>query len=486
MSEPSQLNVNIESETKHCDKIEDGQCSSSVQCPSHSHGSSTSPSAIPTLNQPSTLDDFPGILTDCVQQEVKPPRPLRNPKPSKHINDEYISRVKHNHNTNRHHTTNHNTDFRSDTQPEDITTMTTTMTTTTKPVISQSAHHSHSSHNSHLSLYDDGLYNTIDEDNDVLCNPSSWIYDIKYMTFSGCGVKGYAYVGSILALDHAFLKRNKNLYSQLKGVSGTSIGAMFALLIVLGVRGRRLMQEIINNDISHTLKDIRIDNLMDMYGLNSSMTFRQQVYDILEKHVGKGDITFKELYNLTHKYYVCCVTNVSMCRTEYHSYLSTPNFKVFESVTASMAIPMLFVPIIINGHYYVDGGLSDNCPFHVFPPDENFIINASGETPDLSTLQNYVLRLSYISLNTLNDTRARFLEPDHQKRKLTVMVSNVHMLEFNISMETKKELLLAGLKQMERFLNPNVVLKDYMTIVTKLLLYQILERSKAGTVQSVN
>jgi hypothetical protein len=45
---------------------------------------------------------------------------------------------------------------------------------------------------------------------DVMYSTPDWIYDIKYMTFSGGGVKGYAYTGAILTLDDAFRRKGKN------------------------------------------------------------------------------------------------------------------------------------------------------------------------------------------------------------------------------------------------------------------------------------
>lgn len=304
---------------------------------------------------------------------------------------------------------------------------------------------------------------------------SDWIYDIQYLTISGGGVKGYVYAGALLTLDDAFRKQGKNLYQQLKGVSGTSVGSLYALFITLGVRGRQLINEVLQTDVSHVLHDIRIENLMEMYGLNSVMRFRQQIYDVLEKYTGKGDITFKELYDLTLKKYVCCLSNVSLGRVEYHSYLSTPNLKVFESVAASMSIPLLFVPSIINGNYYVDGGLLDNCPFSVFPPDENFIIYLEGDLTDLSSIQNYMLRIVVLSLRTVDETRFRSLKPDQQKRRLVLTVKNVSVLDFHVGLDIKKQLLIRGASQMEKFLHPNLIIIDFMKLIVKILVYKVIK-----------
>ena len=244
---------------------------------------------------------------------------------------------------------------------------------------------------------------------------SSWIYDIKYLSLSGGGIKGYAYLGALLSLDRAFFNRKVNLYHQLQGISGTSIGAVFALFIVLGVRGYQLTKEVFEINISDSIKQFNIQNLIDMYGLCSTTMFQKAIFDLLERKIGKGDITFQELYEITQKHYVCTLTNVNTGQPEYHSYLSTPNYKIYESVAASMCVPLLFAPCVINNQCYVDGGLSDNCPFSVFPIQDTLIINlVTGHDPhdmhemheshvDISSLQLYIMKLIRNICQTISD-----------------------------------------------------------------------------------
>ena len=311
---------------------------------------------------------------------------------------------------------------------------------------------------------------------------TDWVYNIRYMTFSGGGAKGYAFAGAIMNLDESFRKRKRNLYRQIKGTSGTSIGSLYALFIVLGIRGKALLNLVLRTDVSHIVKEINLDNLVEMYGLNNCIGFRQQVYDILEREMGKGDITFRELYDMTKKYYVCCVTNVSLGRAEYHSYLSTPNFKVCESVAASMSIPLLFVPSIINGHYYIDGGVTDNCPFSVFPVDENLIFYLEGDLPTLTSIQHYTWRLVMLGVRACDQIQFRHLSAEHQKRRIIFHISDISSFDFSIEMETKKKLLIRGIQIMEKFLNPNDLLTEFIKIMTKLLFYHIMDEKSRPTI----
>jgi predicted acylesterase/phospholipase RssA len=296
-----------------------------------------------------------------------------------------------------------------------------------------------------------------------------WVYDIKYLTFSGGGVRGFAFAGAVLTLDEAFRKRNKNLYKQLKGCSGCSVGALFALWTVLGVRGQQLFREVLYTDIGHVMEDLSIDNLMEMYGLNNTLRIRQQIFDILERHTGLGDITFKKLHDMTGKHYVCSLTNVSSGKVEYHSYLTTPNNKVMDSVVASMSIPMLFAPTIINGDYYVDGGVLDNLPFSVFPPEESLIFALGGNLPDITDVKSFIFRIAMLGLASSDLARVNSLPTELRNRVLTLRVTDISPISFHIDYETKRRVMVMGTKIVGRFLYPQLLLQDCMKMLTRVL-----------------
>lgn len=299
-----------------------------------------------------------------------------------------------------------------------------------------------------------------------------WMYDIKHLTLSGGGVKGYAYVGAIMALDEAFFQHKRNLYQQLEGVSGTSIGALFALLMVMGVRRHQLMQEVMSRDIARGLEDMSIENLVNMHGMCWPTLFRKSTYDLLEKYVGRGDITFQELYELTHKYYVCCVTNVRTNQPEYHSHQSTPHYKVYESVTASMCIPLLFAPCIIQGQCYVDGGLTDNCPFRVFPLEHSLILRITSgyeRAGDTSTLTHYIGHLLTGVFRNFDEARTGLIPTLYRERVVNLALTDVSPFHFTVDVATKKRLLAKGRKVMERCLNPHVRLQECGLSLTRIL-----------------
>jgi hypothetical protein len=307
---------------------------------------------------------------------------------------------------------------------------------------------------------------------------NSWMYEIKYMIFSGGGVKGYAYAGSILSLDKAFFDKKLNLYQQLKGAAGTSIGAMMALYIVMGVRGQQLIKEVLNTNITETLKESSIQNLMDMFGLCPMQNMKRIIYNILERFMGKGDITFQELFDITQKQFICCVTNVHSRQPEYHSHLSTPHYKVFESICASMCVPLLYAPCVINGICYVDGGLTDNCPFKLFPINETFIMNMAFQhnRVDLSSIQRYIACLISIVYSTIEKRQFEILTPVEKKRIFHINIHEVSPMDIMLTADLKRHLISKGSSQLEKFINPNLIVSDYMKMLTKSICYHVRDR----------
>lgn len=300
--------------------------------------------------------------------------------------------------------------------------------------------------------------------------PPSWIYDTEYLVFSSGGTLGYSYLGCLLELDNAFQKQDRNLYRQLKGAAGCSIGASYALFVVLGIRQTQLWREVMNNiDTTQLTDTLNVGNLTEMYGLNDKMYMQQKIYDLLERHTGNGNITFAELYRQTEKILVCSTVNVSQAQAEYHSHLTTPHFRVVDSICASMSIPVIFTPSIINGDLYVDGALMANLPFTLFPIEKTFILHLLVSLPDISTLTNYIRRTILLAQSNIDEITMQTLPVEHRKRRLIIRLSGVHGLDFHITYEQKMALVQEGAKTIMRFLNPRLLVAECMKLLASTL-----------------
>lgn len=270
-------------------------------------------------------------------------------------------------------------------------------------------------------------------------------------------------------MDEIFRQHGKDLYTQLKACAGASIGSIFALYTVLGVRGKRLYKDVMSQDTQHVLTEMNIDSLTSMYGLNDGMYMRRQIRNILETYAENADITFQELYQFTGKMFTCSITNVSAGQTEYHNYINTPEYPVYLSVTASMSIPFIFAPVIINGDYFIDGAITDNIPFNGFPIDKSIIFSLDGNLPNITGLQSYSLRIALIGFRMYLQQRLSHLPNELRNRCIRLRVDELTSLSFNADIETKKQVIFHGIRVIGRLLFPELFVEECVNVIKRSL-----------------
>jgi predicted acylesterase/phospholipase RssA len=78
---------------------------------------------------------------------------------------------------------------------------------------------------------------------------------IKNIVFTGGGLRGWAYIGTIKALNE-YLP-----FKDIEQVAGVSIGSLFGLMYLLQVPWETLLDHCINIDIIGTV-DIDLDNFL--------------------------------------------------------------------------------------------------------------------------------------------------------------------------------------------------------------------------------
>lgn len=185
---------------------------------------------------------------------------------------------------------------------------------------------------------------------------------IEYLSFEGGGVKAYAYVGVM-----KYLSEDGVDLSELKVISGSSIGAFTALCIVLGYdweEFRDILSLLAVPNFLNILTILRaIPNLFMKYGMINLSTLDEIVKSVFEKKNIDIDITFEEFYKLYPIHLIVTGSNVNTMRTIYFDKINTPQMKVRDAVKISISYPILFTPTIINKDYYCDGGLFRNLPF---------------------------------------------------------------------------------------------------------------------------
>lgn len=202
-------------------------------------------------------------------------------------------------------------------------------------------------------------------------------FPYENLAFEGGGAKGYAYIGAVRVLEE------EGIYPlNIRRVTGTSIGSMFAMFVSLGVSSQ-FMEERIPADIESLAKDGSGGALGGFVraarrkGMNPGNRLYEFLGDILEEVTGSRDITFRQLFERCGRELAIPVTNVSRMTTEFCHVKTTPNMPVRVATRMSMSLPVLLQPVSLKSVYdrvtgeattdmYVDGGLLCNNPTHVF------------------------------------------------------------------------------------------------------------------------
>ena len=158
------------------------------------------------------------------------------------------------------------------------------------------------------------------------------------VVLSGGGARGSIQLGALQALDENNIK--------IDAISGTSIGSVIGSLYSAGVKPYAILDIIKSKgfrDLFHFTW--HKNGLMDMRKL---------------KAILKENIKTNSFESLKIPMYVC-VSNID--KGEYEIFNSGSLFNV---ITASASIPIVFEPVKIGKYYYVDGGLFNNLPVEPF------------------------------------------------------------------------------------------------------------------------
>jgi predicted acylesterase/phospholipase RssA len=188
---------------------------------------------------------------------------------------------------------------------------------------------------------------------------------IQYLVFSGGAMNGLADVGVLQVLETAYPK----LYEQTQGYAGTSMGALVALLLCIGYTSASMRAVIDAFDSS--LLFSRTDNMFQNLGMVDAMnSLGKLVGDLIQRHMGKPDVNFAELFRRTRQELTVVVVNFSKKRVEYWNRHTQPGLSVLLATVCSLALPLVFTPVVgPGGDLFIDGGLGDNFPLHLYPAD---------------------------------------------------------------------------------------------------------------------
>lgn len=216
----------------------------------------------------------------------------------------------------------------------------------------------------------------LDENEDIkmTCIPQK----IKHIVMSGGGICGFAFYG------HLREKEKSGIWniSAIESIYGTSVGALFAVLIALKPH---FEWEILDNFLINRPWDelfefslTRIISSIKNRGILSQSCI-YEIYRPLFSAIDLSlDITMREFHEFTGKDLHIIVSKLenftnSNCAfvLENISWKTHPDWKLIDAIYCSACLPILFQPYVREGDYYIDGGLLCNYPLDICIEDNN-------------------------------------------------------------------------------------------------------------------
>ncbi len=204
----------------------------------------------------------------------------------------------------------------------------------------------------------------------------------KNLVFEGGGVRGIAYMGALEMLDEL------EILTGIQRVAGTSAGAIAATLCSFRLSMDEMWRVFNTLDTTKVPQSNTSDQkphlwqprdaasyvrLFNNYGWHSSQYFYHWLEaTIAEQCEGDRRATFADFQERGFRDLYIVATNISRHRAEVFSARTTPDVAVADAVRMSMSIPVYFEALRFDGkefgdgEYYVDGGLYDNYPIHIF------------------------------------------------------------------------------------------------------------------------
>jgi len=288
---------------------------------------------------------------------------------------------------------------------------------------------------------------------------------IKQLILSGGGVKGIAYIGAFKYIDE--LRQKRILEEKLGGfdkekcmipefdikeVCCVSVGSIVGLLYILGYTYEEFLDEIITKDL-HNLKDFKIRNFLNKYGLDSGKMIINWIETLIIKKGYSKDLTLKDIWDLLGVNFRVVASNLNKYELDIFDYKKNPDLKVVKAIRMSISIPLIFSVEKYQNTIYVDGGIINNYPIKIYENELDTLLGLKlvtrGEFTShiidekIDTFDNYLFHLMTCFLvQKEKETTLSYKYIDH-----TICIeaqSVTHTVNFSLSEDDKRRLIEIG------------------------------------------
>ena len=250
------------------------------------------------------------------------------------------------------------------------------------------------------------------------------------IAFESGGIKGLAYVGVIRYLE----ERGYRVFK----ASGTSVGAIFASLLIAGYKSKEIEQIINNINVCEIVKLNSLREGIKSKGINNISPLESKLESILSK---KNIKTFNDLkYGDDYRLKIIVTDNKTketvILPNDLVKYgINKDTFKVARAIAMSCSIPLVYSEYRIGKNCFVDGGATYRFPLEV-------VIDGVRPVLGVRLVRNKKFILDFIQ-NRIYKTKKNCLK-NNNVVVLEIEINDLKATQFSKGLELRNNLYKIG------------------------------------------
>jgi NTE family protein len=267
----------------------------------------------------------------------------------------------------------------------------------------------------------------------------------------------------------------ENMLKDITHIAATSIGSFIGLFVALKLSMEEIesiMYNIFDKEEFNFIPRKDYFKLFSHLGLSSTKSITSELQKVMKTKYGIEDITFRELAKRFGINMYISATDIIHSMNTIFSIDDTPDLSVITASEASMSVPFLYMPVLIDNIYYYDGGLCNNFPIKVFSnvPKENIlgmVVHKEKDTAK-STLKEkvtifYLAKQIFNMLNAIRAKEVTHRQITHQEDIFIVqnipfenfinLKVSIQGIKFEITRDDINAMIYAGFDEMHKYMH---------------------------------
>lgn len=296
----------------------------------------------------------------------------------------------------------------------------------------------------------------------------------EYLSFSSAGTRGFCFHGMMSALEERMKCCSFDDWRDgLRGVAGTSAGAIAALSVVLRLTTEKRERVLLRHEMNHFNALFRAPDLTGMphkFGLDDGHGLRMAIGLLLDMGGLAITSTLDDLKRLTRTELVCVTCNVTTRKPYYLRADTHPTTLIVDAVYASCALPMLYQPFHFDDNtILIDGFAIEPQPL-CYSVDTTLFLRVETQHQDAYPIQTF-----WEYAHSLFDMML-YCSVQTPPEQTILCRTNAPLLDFDMTSEQKCALMNAGYAHGLDFMD-SFRLSERITRVTEVVIH-ILSKSK--------